>query len=248
MPTGRDLCTQALLEINVNDPLDAPNDADLTFVLGKTNRILDNWNADQQAVYGDQFLQFTIPINTAPITIGLAADSPDLVVAGVRPESIDGVALIYTTSTPQARTVLTKRDAQWWQNNTVPTITATVPSDWYYDNSYPLGNLYLWPVPTQANGIQLWLRTVLSQLTLNTVFAMPPGYYDALILTTAEDICGAFQKPMPPMLPDKARRARARVFSANQTVPRLPMRDAGMPRAGNAPGYPNFNWLTGSLT
>lgn len=247
MPTGRDLCTQALLEINVNDPIDSPNDADLTFVLGKVNRILDNWNADQQAVYGDQFLTFTLPINTNPITIGLAADSPDFVVSGVRPESIDGLILVLTSSVPQARVTLTKRDSQWWQNNTVPTITATLPTDWYYNNSYPVGEIFLWPVPTQVNDLQLWLRTVLAQLTLNTTFAMPPGYYDALILTTAEDICGAFQKPIPPTLPDRARRARARVFSANQTVPRLPMRDAGMPSAGSSNGYPNFFWPDGSL-
>lgn len=248
MPTGRDVATQAMLEINVNDPLDAANPADLNFVLGKANRVLDNWNSDRQAVYADQFLTFDLELNTNPTTIGLTADTPNWVVTGNRPESIEGATLILSNSTPEARITLNKRDAQWWQNNTVPTITATIPTDFFYDPSYPVGSFYLWPVPTQANQIQLWLRGVLSQLTLNGEFSMPPGYYDALILTTAEDICGAFQKPMPAMLPDKARRARARIFSANQQVPRLPMRDAGMPSAGRGQGFPNFNWLTGGTT
>lgn len=248
MPTGRDLATLAMIEINVNDPVDPPSDDDLNFVLGKTNRILDNWNADRQAVFADQFLTFAITSALNPHTIGPTGGSPTWTVTGNRPESIEGASLILTGSTPEARVNLTKRDAQWWQNNVVPTIEATIPSDWYYDPTYPNGSFYLWPVPTQVNEIQLWVRQILAALTVNGTFSMPPGYYDALILTTAEDICEAFQKPMPRTLPERARRARARIFSANQRVPRLPMRDAGMPGAGSANGVPNFNWLSGSLT
>lgn len=245
--TGRDIATQVLLELNINDPVNPPDTADLTFVMTKANRVLDNWNADRRAVYGDQFLSFTITPNLNPHTIGLAADTPTWTVTGNRPESIEGAVLVLNNSTPNARVLLTKRDAQWWEYNQVPTVTSSTPTDFFFNPAFPLGQFYLWPVPTVAYVVQLWVRAILAQLTVNSTFELPPGYWDALVLTTAEDCCGPFQKPMPPMLPSKAAAARNRIFGNNTMIPKISTSDAGMPKSSSGGGLPDFFWPTGSI-
>lgn len=244
------VCTNALLELNVNDPSDAPAQADLSFVLDKLNRLLDNWNAERHAIYADQFLQFAIDIAAAaagdPQTIGIAANSPTWTVTGNRPESIEGITVILS-GTPQARVNLMKRDAQWWQLNTVPTITSPLPTSFFYNPTYPNGDVWLWPQPTTAYDVQVWCRGILSTLTQFATFDLPPGYEDAITLTLAEDIANAFQKPVTPELRLKAQRARARIFGNNIEIPRLATRDAGMPGRGDGRGAPDFFWPNGSI-
>lgn len=245
--TGLQIATLAMNDINVNDPIDPPQQADIDFVLSKANRILDNWNADRRAIFADQFLDFTITPDLNPHTIGITGGSPTWTVTGNRPESIEGAVLILTGSAPNARSYMRKRDAQWWQNNTVPTVESQTPTDFFYNPTWPNGEFNMWPVPTQAYDVQLWVRGILSELTQAGSYNVPPGYMDALILTLAEDLCGAFEKPIPPMLPEKARRARDRVFSMNTRTPRLSTRDAGMPSRGSGTGLPDFNWYVGSI-
>ena len=244
--TAQDICIAALQEVNISDPVDAPQQADLSFVLGKLNRLLDNWNADRWAVYADQFLDFTITPNLNPHTIGLTANSPTWTVTGNRPESIEGMVLILTSGAPNARSYMRKRDAQWWEFNTVPTITSQTPTDFFYNPTWPNGSIYLYPVPTVAYDVQIWCRVILSQLTQFATFSLPPGYWDAITLTLAEDICESFEKQVPRTLPMRASKARSRVFSVNQRVPRLNLRDAGMP-SGAGSGLPDFFWPTGRL-
>ena len=242
------ILSNAMLEINVNDPADAPAQTDSDFVLGKLNRLLDNWNAERHAIYADQFLTFTIDIAVAaahdPQTIGIAANTPTWTVTGNRPVSIEGITVILS-GTPQARVNLRKRNAQWWQLNTVPTITSTLSTDFYYNPVYPNGEVWLWPEPTTAYDVQVWCRGVLGNLTQFATFDLPPGYEDAITLTLAEDCAGGFQKPVTPELRSKAMQARARIFGNNVEIPKLSTRDSGMPRSSGI-GVPNFNWLTGA--
>lgn len=244
--TAQDICTQAMLEINVNDPVDAPAPSDLNFVLNKLNRLLDNWNADRNAVAADLFSTFTLTPALNPHTIGVTANAPTWAVSGNRPVSIEGVVLILAGTAPTARLSLTKRDAQWWQNLSVPTVTSQVPTDFFYNPTWPNGSLYLFPVPSAAYQVQLWSRIVLAQLALSDTFTLPPGYWDAITLTLAEDISDTFERPASPSLVERARRARARIFSNNIEIPRLSTRDAGM-QASRGEGLPNFNWLNGQI-
>lgn len=243
--TARDICQSALLEINVNDPVDDPAQSDVNFVLTKLNRLLDDWNADRNAVYADQFLERTITAGLNPHTIGPSGAT--WTATTNRPVSIEGAILILTGSTPEARVPMTKRDAQWFQNLPVPTLESQIPTDFFYNPTWPNGSFYMWPVPSQAYDVQLWCRVVLAQLGLNDTFTLPPGYWDAITLTLAEDISEPFQKPVTGSLSDRARRARARIFGNNITIPRLATRDAGMqgPRSGD--GLPDFNWYDGSI-
>lgn len=235
--TARDLVIDALAELNVYDAADAVSPADSALVLRRLNRILDNFNAERDAVYADQYASYTLTPSLSPHTIGPTGNF----VVTQRPVSIEGISLIYPTSTsPQIG--LNARDRAWYQGLSIPAQTASLPTDFYYEPAWPNGRIYFWPVPTTAYSIVLWSRIVLSQLSINDTFTLPPGYRDALTLTLAEAIAPSFEKSVPSSLTRDALAARARVFQNNVVIPRLYTNDSGMP---SAQGRGGGTYLTG---
>jgi len=243
--TAQDIVRDALIEIGVLNAVDPMGAEDAAFGLSKLNRILDNWNAQRSAVYASDFATFTLTPLLAPHTIGPAASSPTLTVTGNRPVTIEAANIILTTSTPTVRTPLVLRDAQWWANQRVRDVPTTLPTDLFYIPNWPLGELYFWPVPTIAYGLELNYRTVLAQLALTDSFNLPPGYQDAITLTLAEDLSGPFRAAVSGQLAQKAAHARAVVFANNDDSPRLVTLDSGMQSGRSVRPY--FNYLTGGL-
>lgn len=233
--TAADICRSALLDLNVFEPSDAVSNDDLSFVLGKLNRILDNWNADRAAIYADQFTSYTLTPALSPHTIGPTGTW----VASQRPVSIEGAALIFNASPTSVNVDIAIRDAAWYQSLSVPSVASTFPTDLYYEPDWPNGKLFFWPVPSAAYQVSLWTRIVLAQLLLTDTFTLPPGYQDAITLTLSEDIAATYEKPVPPQLAKKADEARARVFGNNVAVPMLETQDSGMPGGSRGGG----SWL-----
>lgn len=238
--TGRDLVTDALLEINIYDALDTPSPQDAAFVLRKLNRILDNWNADRAAVYADQFQAYTLTPALSPHTIGPSGTF----VVTQRPVSLEGVTLLLpTVNSPQI--TISIRDQAWYRSLSIPSLSTQQPTDVYYDPTWPNGKLYFYPVPNAAYQVVLWTRIVLATLGLNDAFTLPPGYQDAITLTLAEDIAPTFEKPVAPSLAKKAQEARERIFTNNVIVPLLVTQDSGMPTAGGGSNRSRGTYYSG---
>lgn len=237
--TAADICRAALLDLNVFEPSDPVGNDDLAFVLGKLNRILDNWNADRRAIYTDQFNTYTFTPALSPHTIGPTGTF----VVSQRPESIEGVVLLFASaSSPQVDIAI--RDAEWYRSLSIPSLSTGMPTDLFYEPDWPNGKLYFYPVPSSALRVTLWTRGVLAQLNLGDPFTLPPGYQDALTLTLSEDIAPTYEKQVMPILAMKAREARDRVFLANTQIPRLVTQDSGMPsgRSNGTGTYYNGWW------
>lgn len=238
--TGRDLVTDALLEINVYDAIDSIAPQDAAYVLRKLNRILDNWNAERPAVYADAFNTYTLTPSLSPHTIGPSGTW----VTTQRPVSIEAALLLYSTSL-NPRVGITIRDAAWYASLTIPALSTAFPTDLYYEPDWPNGKLFFWPVPSSALQVTLLSRLVLARLQLDDAFTLPPGYQDAITLTLCEDIAPTFEKQVAPSLAKKAADARDRIFSNNVEIPRLVTQDSGMPTAAGGGNGVNGNYYTG---
>jgi hypothetical protein len=240
--TVRDLISEALEELGVVQQGDTLSDNDADLGLRRYNRLLDGWNAQRQAVYADVFSTFTLTPALAPHTIGPTGTF----VVTQRPVSIPdgGAGLVLNSSTPNVRTPIVVRDAAWWASQPVKSLTSSYPTDLYYEPAWPNGSLYFWPVPTTAYQVELWLRTVLAQVDLDTVFTMPPGYYRAHVLTLAEECGSAFgTMPSGKTVADAAK-ARDVMFSNNRVIPRIRTADAGMMPSR---GAGRWDWRTGRI-
>src|SRR5574343_1563542 len=107
MPTtALDIVTMALRDLGITNAVDPPSAEDAAFALSKLNVLLDNWNAERQAVYEDVFASYTLTPSLAPHTIGPSGTFN----VAQRPVSLEGCNLILTSTTPVTRTPITIRD------------------------------------------------------------------------------------------------------------------------------------------
>jgi len=235
--TGRDLVTAAFLEPNILGAGEVLTPEDLDFGLSKLNRLIDNWNAEREAAYCNVFTPFTLTPALSPHTIGPAGTW----VTPQRPVTIESLELVLTGGT---RVPITLRDRDWYAALSVPAFSNAYPLDCHYEPDWPTGKLYFYPVPSAALQVIVGVRQVLGGFTADTVFSLPVGYQDALILTLCEDLATAYPGAViTPKLEAKATAARARIFANNTGAPRLMTRDAGMPGGRGAGGTYLTGWM-----
>jgi hypothetical protein len=246
--TARDVCEDALFELNILAAGEVMGADDATFVLRQLNTLLDELNAERAAVWADVYLTFQVPAPVTPYVAPTIGPTGTFVVAQ-RPESLEGAGVLTggagmgsgTAGPSSTFAPIRLRDKAWYQAQALPFETATWPTDLYYNPLWPNGDLHFWPVPAAAVWFYLATRLVLTGLALTDTFSLPPGYQSMLQKTLAERIAAPYEKPVPGQLARDAATARARVFRANAQIPRLTTRDRGLPGGGGATG----DWRTG---
>ena len=231
-----DLVADILREIRVLNAIDPANAPDLTYVLRKTNRLLDLWNAKRQAVYAVETVAFNLTPGLSPHTIGPTGT----VVVSSRPVEIEPSGASWTLN--DVSTPVTVRSMTWWAEQRMQAIELMFPTDVAYNPTWPNGELYFWPVPNTATAVSLQVRLVLATLTETSVLDMPPGYAEALILTVAESCIDPFGVDVPPTLARRAMEARGIAFANNIETPDEETRDFGVPG-----GRDWFDYRTGRV-
>jgi hypothetical protein len=238
-----DIVTDVLTEIEAYQVGEDVDPADAQRVLRILNRELDAWAALDRYVYAVTFTQFTLTPNHQPHLIGPGLAAPDFP-AAQRPVRVDGASIVLSGN-PSTDVIMNLRDRDWWNNQRVKDVQTTTPTNLYYEPSYPNGSLFLWPVPTVAYGILLELWGLISQFTgLEQPFDMAPGYKKALVLTTAEQCCRPFGRPLRPDLVAAANKARVAIQTNNLTSPRTGSADYGASGSGSL-RRGDFNYTTG---
>ncbi len=218
--TTRDLLTESYRDIQVlavGETLDAAQAAD---GLLKLVRLFDNWNAERAGVYANRKVTYTLTASLNPHTIGPSAATFTVT---QRPVSIEWANIVIDG----VRYGLNLQGSLEWAALTLPTLTSSIPTDLHYNPTWPNGELYLYPIPVAAYGLELMTRIVLADLDLDDEVSFPPGYRDAIILTHGEMIALTYPPAVPS--PQAAADARARIFANNDEIPALITRDSGVP-------------------
>lgn len=241
--TVLDLITLALAEIGAYAQGETPTSADAQFALTKLNNMLDSWNAQRIKVYTTIFTQYTLVPNLQPHTIGPSGATYTVT---QRPVRVDACNILLNNVSPYVKSPVNIRNDQYWQNQPVPTVTTTLPTDLYYSPAWPNGQLYFWPIPTVAYGVELWTWQLLTEYSsLVTDVSVPPGYRSALIYSLAVELANAFGKAVSPSLAELARRGMDYIQSNNSDSPLISTTDSGIPDASRKQ-MPSWNYRTGS--
>lgn len=240
MSTALDIITNAMMEMGAIAQGETPSAADAAFALSKLNRLFDQWNARKLFVFCQNFNSYTIQPNLQPHTIGPTGATFNV---PIRPVKISNANIVLNNITPNVRFALKIRDADWWAANRVQGVTTTLPTDLYYQPSWPNGNLFLWPVPTVAYLVELETWNTNAAVSLTTPFLYPPGYEDAITYTLAITLCPAFGRAVDPTLLTLAVKAMQTIQGVNSSPP------PGIVLAGQGvPGgdqRPYFNYISG---
>jgi hypothetical protein len=228
-------------EIGALSPGETPSNEDQAWVLQKAQRLIDRYNAREPMIYNVNFTLFTLNPSANPLdptTIGPGGNFD----ANQRPVVIESIGLILDGGSG-VEIPLNRRDDDWWANNRIKGLTSTLPTDYYYSPSWPLGQIFFWPVPTASHQVRLQTREVLAELTAyNQSFTMPPAYWDLIVYELAISIGPSFEREASATLIGLWKAAIKAVQVNNISSPRL-ANDA--PSQTNGAGRPDFNFLDG---
>lgn len=105
---------------------------------------------------------------------------------------------------------------------------AGFPSGVFLDTDYPLGTLYVWPIPTAGTyEIHITVRAAIAQFAnLSDNITLPPSYLEALEYSLAVRLRAAYQLPPDPTIVGLARAAVNTVTNNNVQIPVIQMPEA----------------------
>lgn len=143
MSSAADLITLALKDIQVLDESETPSAYLMADALTTLNQMMSLWSVSDNYVHAELDLTFA-PTGAASYTIGtsgadvIAANPNAILYAFLRKSNIDYPIAILNTF-------------EEYQSIPYKTVS-TFPSYLYYNPTYPLGTIYLYPQPDAADG------------------------------------------------------------------------------------------------
>lgn len=218
MTTARDIISLALRDAGIVGTGQTPNPQDTNDALTRLNSMIAQWQRKRWLVYYLRSASLTAT-GAETYTIGSGGDfnvtRPDRLEQGCFARQLPGGAnpIDYP---------LTLIEAREDYNLIGLKNLASFPQIIFYEAQYPLGIIRVWPVPNDQYAIHLNMKAVLQSFSdLNTVFAMPLEYEEAIRFNLISRLRSAYQ-----MSPDQANDALAAaslntIKNANAAIPAL---------------------------
>lgn len=217
MATVRDLIYAALREINVIAQGEVPSTGEAQDALDILGRLQDRWATERLYLFTVTRTLFTITQSTS-FSVGSGGD-----INITRPTYLDAVHLVDTSSDPDGESPLEKLLEHDYRNYPTKAGTSATPSFWYYSPTYPLGALYLLPIPT-SSGFQgaVYAPTPVTKYTsLDTSVSLPPGYEELIVSNLAIRCAPMFGASVHPELKIAAQTCLAHIKRLNRRPTRL---------------------------
>lgn len=210
--TYSDICQSALKEINVLAAGETMTAEDADGARDNLNLLIDQWAAQRLQIYSVTRTTFTI---TSGVNTYLVA--PAAVVNIARPVYVEHVNYIDTSlSIPLERQMFALTDDAY-AALPLKTLTAVLPTSYYYNPTFPSGTLILWPTPTSAT-LQgaMYAATAIAQAgALTDSLSMPPGYKRMMVKNLAVDLAYSYGREVSESLKDAAEESLRAVKVAN---------------------------------
>jgi hypothetical protein len=193
------------------------------------NAMVEEWATQGLTMYAVTRYTKVLVASQASYTIGASGGN----ITAPWPFQIEAALLRDTSVTPNLEVPLNILDLQEWQALTQRSTTGTWPTDLYYNASFPLGTIYLYPVGTSTDRtLVLDLPTPVSSFaSADTVIALPPGYDKLLRYNLAKELCAEYKRPLDPIIAEIAVKSMTHVKTKNER-PRLLRADPALLHAG----------------
>jgi len=227
--TWLDLLTTALRRIGVKGAGEVLTADESSDALASLNEMLDEKEADRLAIY-------TVTRTTWTIT---ASDGSGGDIDIAWPWYVDRVGYIETDDDPDSETELQELSEDAYRNVRQKAQTSTNPDSWYYNPTYPLGALDLFPIPTSSSlsGV-IYHPTAITQVSsLSGTVQFPPGYRAWVTNELALRLAPEYDRQPSPLLLRMTMEARDKVKRRNLRMSDLQC-DAAV--LGSAGGWFDF--------
>lgn len=152
---------------------------DINDALRLFNRMLDSWSTESLLSYVMTQRSFPTVFMKQSYTIGTGGD-----INATRPYDIQDAYIRDLNGLDYGMKVVTQKQ---WDDIGQKTITSQIPDTLYYESTYPLATVWIFPIPLIA-GYTVYYRSTLNQVdasALTDVITMPVGYELAYTLNLA---------------------------------------------------------------
>ncbi len=155
------------------------------------NAMLDDWNTQRLMIWAIQeFTQLMVP---GQQTYYIGSGAPDFNTP--RPSHIERASTIYLQPPAAALElpidVLTEGG---WQSIPQKQVLSPIPLQLWYNPTIPFGTIDLWPIPSIANDLKLYLwQTMGGYVSTGDAIFLPPGYVRALQYNLAVELAVRWQ-------------------------------------------------------
>lgn len=235
--TARDLITASLRLIGVIGSGQTPSATEATDGLASLNSLLSTWRTERLMVFAVTFQNFPLIAGRKKYTMGPGGDFNT-----ARPTRIEKVMLQYPQgSNPTLNLPVPILNIDQYNAFSVPDTQSTIPQFIYIDGEYPARNLYLYPVPTLVNSLNIYTWEQLESFaSLDDSLSFPDGYERALRYNLAVDLAPEYGIDPLATVVQRAVDSKASIAAMNNSYTPLLRSDPGTTDA-----LTGFNYLTG---
>jgi hypothetical protein len=184
MGTALDIITRSLKLINVLQTGEAPDADDANDGLKALNGIIQSCNNQRLMLYAVKNVTGTLTANQTYHTVGTGGN-----INIDRPLRIEKAFVRVPGLTNPIDYPLEQDDNNRFQEYTVKYTKVSYPTNFYYEPSYPLATIYLYPIQSQTLELHLSVWNQITEFTLLTTAAsLPMNYENFLVYQLACDL------------------------------------------------------------
>lgn len=196
--TARQLITRSGTLVGIWSQGETPSAADMQDALAILNGFVDSLNTQRLSLPASSREVFSFSAATSTYDIG-----PGGTWNTTRPVSIDAMNVLSLTATPSFEIPMLELTEQMYDGLSIKNQTATFPTNYRYNETFPLGQIFVWPTPTDVSNYQavIYAATQLIGFSdLGASVTMPPAYYRMLYYNLALELAPAFARPIDPAI------------------------------------------------
>lgn len=204
--TGTEVIIAAFQELGIIVSGGSPNANDLSWALGKLNRMLKSWSTDGINLHYRTEESFSLVSGTPSYTIGSGATFNT-----VRPNVIEKA---FIRDSGHDYPVGIRPAAEYW--TLAEKSTEDRPLKLYYDPTYPNGTIYLYYTPSDTDPLHIVSqKPLLTYVSAATEISLPGEYEDMLVLNLAIRLASRYGKAISGELRLDAKSALGSVRALN---------------------------------
>jgi hypothetical protein len=235
--TAQALIRESLLLIGAIAAGEQPTAAESSDAFARLNALVDYWSTQRltQRVVGREV--FDLVTGQSTYTVGVGADF-DM----IRPEFVETVTLLLTTTTPPVELPLSPLTEQAYQSVRIKTLENGQPTAYFFDATMPDAEIFVWPTPdNDVNDLVIYSPQAFAQFaTLTTSYLLAPGYARALRTNLAVELAPEWGRQVSQQIVMMAAEALAAIKQLN-----VQMADLGVDPALAGSGRSGWNIYTG---
>lgn len=168
-----------------------PNPEEFSDGLSAFNAMVDDWNS--QRLFSRWIVRYLFEFVAGQQVYQIGPGAKDWNFP--RPERIETASIVITQSPDlPLEQVITPMTYENFQRISVKTVSSSIPFAFYYDEQFPIGNVYFYPVPAgPVNQVALYVWQLLAPLqSLDQAIVVPPSYTRAMQYCLAVELAARF--------------------------------------------------------